>query len=48
LLITFATKFYLRSETFISYNVVQGTPKEGAFLFGRKNVMHVLDPFFFI
>ena len=52
LLITFATKFYLPSETQISYKFQAGYHQkkdfsEGIFLLCVENVMHVLNPFFF-
>jgi len=52
LLITFATKFHLPSETYISYkfyagNHQKGAFSEGIFCFCVENVMHVLDLLFF-
>jgi len=52
LLSTFATKFYLRCETYISYKFYAGYHQkrdflEGIFCLCVENVMHVLDPFLF-
>jgi len=53
LLITFATKLYLRSETYIAYKFYalyhqKGDFLEGIFCLCVENVMHLLDPFFHI
>jgi len=47
LLITFATKFYPRSKTYISYKFYAGYHQKGIFCLCVENVMHVLDPFSF-
>ena len=49
--VTFATKFYVPSETDISYKFYAGYHEKKEFLEGilclcAVNVMHVLDPFF--
>jgi len=52
LLITWAAKFYLRSEKYVSYKFYAGYHQKRDFLEGISclcvdNVMHVLDPCFF-
>jgi len=46
LLVTFATKLYLHSETYISYKFWALYHQKGIFCFCIENVMHVLDTFF--
>ena len=47
LLINFAIKFYLRSETFTSYKFCAGHPKKGAFLFVRRKRHARVRPVYF-
>jgi len=41
----FATKLYLRSETYIAYKFYAGYHQKGDFLC-VENIMRMLDPFF--
>ena len=53
LLITFTTNLYLHRETWISYKIYAGCHQKGDFLekifcLCVENVMHVLEPFYFV